>query len=114
LTETELLRLLDAHDSLVQQCVSGGLSLDEFLSQYDNFPFTYALDGHESGLEEKEVLGRHASRISFHFGVMSSLSGLCSDEEARNPLFIKAGRFPPSVALQRLKSFAQAYVHSDG
>jgi hypothetical protein len=114
LTEAELLHLLDAHDSLVRQCVSGGLSLDQFLREYNNFPFAYALDGHESGREEKELLSRHANRIGFHFGVMKALSGLCSEEEAKNPLYIKAGRFPPSLALQRLKAFADGYAHSDG
>jgi hypothetical protein len=114
LTETELRRLLDDHDALVQRCVSGRLSLDEFLRQYDNFPFAYALDGHESDQDEKDMLRRHAKRIGFHLGVMKSLSGLCSEEEAKNPLYIKAGRFPPSVALQRLKAFAQEYAQSDG
>jgi hypothetical protein len=114
LTETELLRLLDHHDSLVQSCVSGSLSLDEFLRQYDNFPVAYALDGHESDQDEKPMLRRYASRIRFHMEVMESLSGLCSDEEAKNPLYVKAGRFPPSVALQRLKALAEKYVQSDG
>jgi hypothetical protein len=114
LTETELLYLLDAHDSLARRCVSGSLSLDEFLRQYNNFPFAYALDGHESEQAEKELLSRHTNRIGFHFGVMESLSGVCSEDEAKNPLYAKAGRIPPSLALQRLKAFADGHAHSDG
>jgi hypothetical protein len=114
LTETELLRLLDTHDSLVRQCITGRISLDEFLRKYNNFPFAYALDGHESDPDEKAMLRRYARRIDFHFGVMRSLSGLCSEEEAQNPLYIKAGRFPPAIALQHLKTFADEYAQSDG
>lgn len=90
------------------------MSPDEFLRQYDNFPLAYALDSHESDPVEKALLKRHATRIRFHLGVMKSLSGLCSEEEAKNPLYIKAGRFPPSVALQRLKALAAEYAQSDG
>jgi hypothetical protein len=50
---------------LVQRCVSGGLSLDEFLRRYDDFPFAYALDGHESDEDEKDMLRRYATRIVF-------------------------------------------------
>ena len=117
MTETELLQLLDSHDSLVRECVSGDLSLDDFLLQYANFPFAYALDGHESSPHEKRMLNRHANRIRFHFGVMQVLSGLCSEEDATSPLYRKAGRFPPSVGLERLRAFVAknpAYVQSDG
>ena len=113
MTETELLRLLDDHDLLVQQCVAGSLPLDEFLREYDDFPYAYALDGHESDENEKVMLQRYAARISFHFGVMESLSELCSDEDAKNPLYIKAGRISPSVTLERLKLFAKE-TQSDG
>jgi hypothetical protein len=101
--------LLDAHDYLVQQCASGELSLEKFLREYNDLPFAHALDGHESGPDEREVLSRHAKRIEFHFGVMTLLSRLCSEEEAKNPLYIKAGRIPPSVAQRRLKAFADGY-----
>jgi hypothetical protein len=114
LTETELLGLLETHDALVRDCVTGRISLDEFLRRYNDFPFAYALDGHESAPDEKQMLGRHARRIDFHLGVMRSLAGLCSQEDAQNPLYIKAGRFPPSVAIQRLKAFADEYAQSDG
>lgn len=114
MTETELLRLLDDHDSMVQRCISGTLSLDEFLRQYHEFPFAYALDGHESDPDEKAILKRHATRIGFHLGVMDTLSGLCSEEDAKNPLYIKAGRFPPSAGIQRLKAFARKYAQSGG
>lgn len=114
MTETELLRLLDEHDSLVQRCISGDLSLDEFVRQYDNFPLAYALDGHESDPDEEAMLKRHAIRIGFHLGVMQSLSGLCSEDDAKNPSYIKAGRISPLVALQRLKAFAGKYPQSGG
>jgi len=113
LTETELRELLDAHDALVRDCVTGRISLDEFLSRYNDFPFAYALDGHEAE-PHKQLLDRYARRIDFHFGVMRSLEGLCSQEDAQNPLYLKAGRFPPSVALQRLKAFADEHAQSDG
>jgi hypothetical protein len=74
----------------------------------------YALDGHESDQDENDMLRRYATRIGFHFGVMKSLSGLCSEEDATNPVYLKAGRFPPSVALQRLKAYAEKYAQTDG
>jgi hypothetical protein len=94
-SETELLRLLDDHDLLVQRCIAGSLPLDEFLREYDDFPFAYALDGHESDEDEKAMFRRYAARISFHFGVMESIYGLCSDEEAKSPSYIKGDGFRP-------------------
>src|SRR5262245_28086382 len=56
MSEGELVALLDTHDSLVMRCVSGQLSLAEFLQDYGNFPNRYALDGHEASAKELEML----------------------------------------------------------
>jgi len=106
-TESELLRLFESHEALVARCVSGEIPLEEFLERYGNFPHAYALDGHEGDEKERVLLNRHAERIRFHFGLLETLSGLCSEHEARSAEYRKAGRFGPATGLARLRQFVQ-------
>ena len=43
--ESELLLLLDEHDSLVCRCAGRELTFADFLRLCEDFPFSYALDG---------------------------------------------------------------------
>ena len=107
MTESELLGLFESHEALVARCISGEIPLEEFLERYENFPHAYALDGHEGDEKERTLLNRHAKRIRFHFGVLETLSGLCSEDEARSAEYRKAGRFGPATGLARLRQFVQ-------
>jgi hypothetical protein len=104
-TEAELVQALKDHDVLVTRCVAGELPIGEFLERYDNFPYAYALDGHESTEQELALLGRYRDRVQFHFGVQETLSGLCREEDANKPEYRQSGRFGPSEALSRLRQF---------
>jgi len=99
--------MLDRHDALVDACVNGALSFQEFVDRYDNFPQAYALDGHESSESEKVLLKLYQDRVQFHFGVLEAISGLCREEDAAKPEYSRAGRFGPSEVVRRLNDFVK-------
>jgi hypothetical protein len=103
-SEEELLSTLDQHDQLVRDCAAGRISFQEFLDRYDTFYMTYALDGHESDPEEKELLEVHKDRIAPHREIWERIigGGLCADEDAQKELYIQAGRFGSGEGLRRL------------
>ena len=107
MTEGELLGSFERHEVLLARCISGEIPLEEFLERYNNFPHAYALDGHEGDEEERTLLNRHAERIRFHFGILETLSGLCSEHEAQSAEYRKAGRFGPATGLARLRQFVR-------
>ena len=109
MTESELVQLLKVHDAMVQSCVAGDLSLGEFLKRYDDFPQRYALDGHEADEVEGEILRRHSPGVAFHLGVLNALSGLCREEDAERPEYLRAGRFGPIEGLKRLRQYVQQH-----
>jgi len=102
--EGQLQALLDAHDSLVVRCVGGDLSFTDFARLYADFPLRYALDGHEDGPVSRQLLAKYAARVRFHLDVIGALSNVCSDEDFANPAYARAGRFPPSTAVERLRA----------
>jgi len=109
MTESELLALLDCHDRLVKTCLAGDISIEQFVEHYDNFPGSYALDGHESSAAEKAILERHEERVRFHFGVLECLRGLCREEDAAKPEYLEAGRFGRAEGFRRLQRFCQTW-----
>jgi hypothetical protein len=104
-SEEDLLSTLDDYDQLIRDCVSGRISFQEFLNKYGTFYMTYALDGHESSPEEKELFEAHEDRISLHRRVWERIigGGLCADEDAQKELYIQAGRFGSDEGLRRLR-----------
>ncbi len=108
LDESEIVRALDLHDSLLKSCAFGELAFSSFLEQYDTFPMRYALDGHESDEEEKLILAKLATRINVHFRVWNEiLTGICSDDHATEAQYIQAGRFGSVEALRRLRNIVR-------
>jgi hypothetical protein len=106
--DSDLVKTLDCHDSLLKSCASGNLSFSDFLEKYNDFSMYYALDGHESDEEEKIILAKHASRIAVHFRVWDEiLTGLCSDEHATDPQYIKCGRFGSHEGILRLQKIVR-------
>jgi len=98
-SENELLSTLDKYDQLVRDVVSGRLSFSGFLTEYDNFYMSYALDGHESGPEDRVLLSRHEDRIAVHREIWETvLSGLASDEDAAKDCIV----WPDVLAVRKL------------
>ena len=55
-SEADLLKAIAEHNALVRKCLAGELSFSAFQSTYNDFYCVYALDGHESDEEERNVL----------------------------------------------------------
>ncbi|MBL8524975.1 MAG: hypothetical protein JNN20_14890 [Betaproteobacteria bacterium] len=91
------------HDDLVRQCVRGEISFEQFCDKYNSYWSFYALDGHESDDEEREILERYEDRIELHRAIAFDILGpLCSDEDAKREIYVQAGRFGSIVAQQKL------------
>ncbi|PPJ42859.1 MULTISPECIES: hypothetical protein [unclassified Pseudoxanthomonas] len=103
-TEIDLLAALDRSDDLVRECAAGHVSFAEFCAEYDNFYWSFALDGHESDQAGQAVLARYAARIALHQTVAETiLAKACSDADAANESYRAAGRFGSTEAVSRLK-----------
>jgi hypothetical protein len=110
-SENDLVNKLNEHDSLIIQCARGELSLEEFLAKYNNFPWYYALDGHESDEEERALLRRYVDRIDVHWRLNSEiLHHLCADEDAQKEAYIKAGRIGSMEAVKRMRIFVDQHI----
>ncbi|MGI9055276.1 MAG: hypothetical protein ACR2F2_05680, partial [Pyrinomonadaceae bacterium] len=65
-SETDILSTINKYDQIIKDCISGKITFQQFLDQYNNFYAFYALDGHESDLEERDCLKKHENRIVLH------------------------------------------------
>ena len=102
----DLIAALDGHDELLRGVVDGRLSVGEFLDQYDNFYWSYALDGHEAHPATTD-LALLARRIDPHRRVAEEvLAALAPDSSASQPAYILAGRIGYTEALDRLRLIA--------
>jgi hypothetical protein len=109
-SEVEIQLSLAEHDELVRQCAYGEIPFDHFCDKYNNYWSFYALDGHESDDEEREILERYEDRIELHRLIAFDILGqLCSEEDAKRDIYVQAGRFGAAVAQQRLAALWQAH-----
>ena len=103
-SESALLETLALHDDLVRQCMSGQLSFNEFCAKYQDFYAFYALDGHESDQEERQLLNKYEARIEPHRLIAEDILGhVCSDGDAELETYRRAGRFSSVEAVERLR-----------
>jgi hypothetical protein len=110
-SEEELIEVLDRHDEFLRQCAEGDLPFWDFIQKYDNFYWTYALDGHESDAEEKVILRKHESRIKPHREVQEKiLSLVCSDEDAEKEEYRRVGRISSKEAVRRIADVVIKYM----
>jgi hypothetical protein len=111
-SEEELLFLLGEYDQLVLKCVSGRISLQEFLDRYGDFYMVYALDGRESDLEEQKLFKTHADRIAPHREIWERVLevGLYSEEDVLKEWYIQAGRLGRGEGLRRLKEISGRHL----
>ena len=106
-SEPELIAALDRSDELVRLCASGQLSFSDFCGSYDNFFWSYALDGHEAGPAGEAVLAKYSQRIAPHRSVVEDiLAKVCSDTDAATEAYRSSGRFGSAEAVAKLKLVA--------
>ena len=106
-SEVDFLSTIERHDALVRECIEGTIGFLEFCDKYNDFYAFYALDGHESDEEERQLLEKHEARIEPHRIIAYDILGkLCSDSDAQLDSYKQAGRFGSSEALQRLAHVA--------
>lgn len=102
-SENDLLQKLCEHDDLVRACVAGEVRFETFCDRYNNFYCFYALDGHESDVEERALLEKYEDRIELHRAIAEEILGrLCSEVDAEREIYREAGRFGAKEALRRL------------
>ncbi len=99
-SEPDILSTIDKYDEIIKNRIAGKITFQQFLDQYNDFYDFYALDGHESDLEEREPLKKYQNGIVPHREVIKMLSGLCSDEDTKKS-YIRANRFGSAEALKR-------------
>ena len=103
-SEAALLEALALHDDLVRKCTSGEITFDEFCEKYNDFYAFYALDGHESDDEGRQLFNKYQARIEPHKMIAEEILGqVCSDENAELEAYKLAGRFGSAEALERLR-----------
>lgn len=103
LTPADLDALLDDHDALIAKCLAGRISFQQFLAEYDSFYWRFALDGHESDDEERDLLSSRAERIRLHRDLDERiLSKLAADSDALKPEYVQAGRIGSAEAFEEM------------
>ncbi len=113
-SESDLVKALNEHDSLVRQCVNGKVSFWDFTKKYNDFYAFYALDGHESDEEENLLLKKYKERIKPHQVIAYDILGkVCSDDDVKKQIYINTGRFGSDVALQKLKEVVDKYAQNN-
>jgi hypothetical protein len=109
-SEAEIQKSLAEHDELVRRCVENDITFEHFCEKYNNYWSFYALDGHESDDEEREILDRYEDRIELHRQIAFDVLGpLCAEEDAVKDVYIQAGRFGSAVAHQKLAALWVAF-----
>ncbi len=111
-SENELIEYFDKHDNLVLECSRGSLPFWKFVEKYNNFYWRCAFDGHESNDDERVLFKKFEQRILPHRIIAETiLHGVCTDEDAKKEMYIKANRFGSDVAVSMLKEVADKYIN---
>ncbi len=110
-SSNDLLSTIEQYDQLVFDCTAGRISFIEFLERYDAFFVAYALDGHESDDEERNLFRSYDHRIAPHREIWEKIiaGGLCSDDDAQKESYVQAGRFGSDVGLKRLREIVEKH-----
>ncbi len=111
-SEIDLLAALERCDQLLRDCAAGRLTFAQFCAEYDNFHWSFALDGHESDPAGQALLAKYACRIAPHEKVAETiLANVCSDADALRESYRTAGRFGSAEAIEKLKLIAADLTH---
>ena len=104
-TSEGVAELLSKLDSLVLQCVSGKLTMDEFLDRYGYPIRSHRLDGLETEQEYKAVLQKFKERIELHERITTLvLHRICSEADAKLTSYQLADRIGAKEASDILQS----------
>jgi hypothetical protein len=111
MTETELLAALVIHDELLRLCASTRMPFGDFVAEYNNFYWSYALDGHESDADGLALLWKYADRIAVHKAVAEEVLGkICSDIDAGKESYQHGGRIGSVEALARISKLVEKHT----
>ena len=90
--------------------MAGNLPFWDFCAAYDNFYWSFALDGHEADAPDQALLTMFADRIAPHRVLADTiLANVCSDASAASASYGKSGRFAPDEAVARMKAIVSTF-----
>ncbi len=107
---SELVNALERATSLVNRLANKAMSIKQFVSEYDNFFYYEALDGHEADEPRRLLLGEFAELISLHEKIQMRVIDLVflgSKEQKQQ--YLDTGRISPEAAKQEVQSLANEY-----
>lgn len=102
--ENALVTLLEKYKQLLIKVINDEITIDFFFREYGNFYYYYALDGHESDTEEKELLLKYDKDIEVFRVVQEEIfNRICDDELAVLDIYIANQRISAKHAIDELK-----------
>lgn len=101
-SETDLL----AASRFVEAVASGEMDFQQFVTLYDNYYYSAALDGHEGGVEYLDFLEENRSLVTLHEQVQTVLDKVYVSPSGENPEAAPAGRLSAQQAEQDIKMLA--------
>ncbi|MEW6111231.1 MAG: hypothetical protein AB1664_03805 [Thermodesulfobacteriota bacterium] len=111
--ETELRETLYQGTLLVAQVLSGRISLQEFVQQYDSFYYYNALDGHEADAQRRSVLQKYSKAIGFHEAIQTTVVDLIYlGHASHRAQYLAAGRIDSKEAIERIGTIAESHSMS--
>ncbi len=104
-SENHLKRLIQQKKDLLRKVINDQISTDSFYKEYDWFYNAYALDGHESDDEERNLLLEYDSEIEiFRIVEEEIFNRICSDDDSKREIYIQQGRISAKGAVDELKN----------
>nr|VFK77877.1 MAG: hypothetical protein BECKSD772D_GA0070982_100334 [Candidatus Kentron sp. SD] len=106
----ELVNALEKATLLVNRLANREISIEQFVSEYGNFFYYEALDGHEADEQRKQLLNEFSDVITFHENIQASVVDLVflgSSEQKQQ--YLDAGRIDSGNAEQRVQHLANEY-----
>jgi hypothetical protein len=92
---------------LVDSYVKGLISWDDFIKRYNNFYYFEALDGHEAGDKEMDVLRGLKKAIDLHRDIQKKAIDLVIPNDVKDRgVYLSAGRIADEEAGRRVSNLA--------
>lgn len=108
--KTELVKELIAATKCTLEFCEKKISARDFIKEYDNFYYKYALDGHEANKEQKYIIKELKKYIDIHEVVQTKIIDLVFfDNNAQADQYLKAGRITEVQALNSASKIDRKY-----
>ena len=107
--ENVLKKLLFDATELVKKLINGEMDIDSFITNYNNFYYYNALDGHEADSLDRELIKKYKKYINFHKDIQKNIIDKLYLGKSNYELYIKAGRILPDQALELINRVARSY-----